>query len=441
LFLLQRGLSTGLTIYGPAIILSTILGTDIINTIVFTGIIVITYTVYGGTKAVSYTQVLQMCVIFTGLFFATFLVVKMLPADVGFIDALRIAGKMKKMEAIDTHFDLDNRYNLWSGIIGGFFLHLSYFGTDQSQVGRYLTGETIAQSRLGLVMNGLMKIPMQFFILLIGVLIFTFYQFNPSPVFFNDVEINRIENSPYREEFRDLRARYDKAGEIKKLQVTRMASALENDDEAEVERAREVVLASEAVSRDIKTQVTDLMRKNNELADTNDVNYIFLIFVTRQFPIGVIGLLMAIIILAAMGSTASGLNSLASTSVVDFYKRVYNKTGTESQYLAASRWFTIGWGVFCIVAAVFASRLGNLIEAVNILGSLFYGTILGIFLVAFYMKSISGTSVFYAALIAEAFIAYAWIVDLTAFLWLNVMGCLLVMSLAWLIQKSRRTTG
>ena len=437
LFLIQRGLSTGLTIYGPAIILSTILKTDIIYTILFTGVIVITYTVYGGTKAVSYTQVLQMCVIFAGLFFATWLVVHMLPADVGFIDALKIAGKMKKMEAIDTHLDFNNKYNLWSGIIGGFFLHLSYFGTDQSQVGRYLTGESIAQSRMGLVMNGLMKIPMQFFILVIGVLIFTFYQFNPTPVFFNDVEINRIENSPYRGEFRKLSAEYEQVGEIKKEHVTRMAAALEKNDEATVTSAREVVLASESLSKDIRKKVTDLMRKNDELADTNDVNYIFLIFVTRQFPSGVIGLLMAIIILAAMGSTASGLNSLASTSVVDFYKRIFNKTGSESQYLAASRWFTVAWGIFCIGAAVFASRLGNLIEAVNILGSLFYGTILGIFLVAFYMKSIRGTSVFYAAVIAEIFIAYAWVVNFTAFLWLNVIGCLLVMSLSWIIQKVR----
>lgn len=434
LFLFQRGLSTGLTIYGPAIILSTILKTDIIYTIVFTGIIVITYTVYGGSKAVSYTQVLQMGVIFSGLFLATFLVVHMLPDNVGFVDALRIAGKMNKMEAIDTHFDLDNRYNIWSGIIGGFFLHLSYFGTDQSQVGRYLTGESIAQSRLGLVMNGLLKIPMQFFILLIGVLIFTFYQFNPSPVFFNEVEINRIEKSSYSAEFKTLQKEYENAALVKKEQVTRMAAALDRNDEAEIEKARLVVMESEAKSKEIKKEVTDLMQKNNALADTNDVNYIFLIFVTKQFPVGVIGLLMAIIILAAMGSTASGLNSLASTSVVDFYKRIFKKTGSDGEYLAASRWLTVGWGIFCIVAAIYASRLGNLIEAVNILGSLFYGTILGIFLVAFYMKKINGTSVFYAAIIAEAFIAYAWVVNLTAFLWLNVIGCLLVMSLSLLIH-------
>jgi Na+/proline symporter len=434
LFLFQRGLSTGITIYAPAMILSTILKTDITGMIVFTGIIVIIYTVYGGSKAVSYTQVLQMTIIFTGLFLATFLVVHLLPENVGFIDALRIAGQLNKLEAIDTHFDVNNRYNLWSGIIGGFFLHLSYFGTDQSQVGRYLTGESVAQSRLGLVMNGLIKIPMQFFILLIGVLIFTFYQFHATPVFFNEVEVNRIENSRYKEDFRRLEQNYKSVNLEKQKHVAALASAVVDKRPADIEKARSKALAAEKKSADIKKEVTALMEKNNILADTNDINFVFLIFVTQQFPVGVIGLLMAIIILAAMGSTASGLNSLASTSVVDFYKRLFRKSGSDKNYLAASRWFSIFWGVFCIGAAIFASKLGNLIEAVNILGSLFYGTILGIFLVAFYLRKINGTAVFCAALIAEAFIAYAWIVNLTAFLWLNVIGCLLVMTLAYLIQ-------
>jgi Na+/proline symporter len=444
LFLFQRGLSTGITIYAPAMILSTILKTDITGMIVFTGIIVIIYTVYGGSKAVSYTQVLQMTIIFTGLFLATFLVVHLLPENVGFIDALRIAGQLNKLEAIDTHFDVNNRYNLWSGIIGGFFLHLSYFGTDQSQVGRYLTGESVAQSRLGLVMNGLIKIPMQFFILLIGVLIFTFYQFHPTPVFFNEAEINRIENRRYKEDFRRLEEKYKKINLEKQEQVAALASAIADKRTADIEQARNRALESEKKGADIKKQVTVLMEKNNILADTNDVNFVFLIFVTQQFPVGVIGLLMAIIILAAMGSTASGLNSLASTSVVDFYKRLFNKNGSDKNYLAASRWSSVFWGLFCIGAAIFASKLGNLIEAVNILGSLFYGTILGIFLVAFYLRRINGTAVFCAALIAEVFIAYAWIVNLTAFLWLNVIGCLLVMTLAlliqWIIDRGRLKT-
>jgi Na+/proline symporter len=434
LFLLQRGLSTGITIYAPAIILSTILNINITTTIIFTGIIVISYTVYGGTKAVSHTQMLQMGIIFTGLFLSAYLVVSMLPANVGFFDALSIAGKMNKLNAIDTHFDLNNKYTIWSGIIGGFFLHLSYFGTDQSQVGRYLTGKSTAESRLGLVMNGLLKIPMQFIILLIGILVFVFYQFHQAPVFFNKVEVNRIENSVYKEEYKTLENNYKLATEEKLKEVNSLVLALHSENSQQIEVAQLKLQQADKKAAMIRAQVPVLMEKNETTADTNDGNYIFLRFVTEHFPIGVIGLLIAIIFLAAMGSTAGGLNSLASTTVVDFYKRLFKKEGSDHMYLSASRWSTIAWGVFCVVVAIYASKLGNLIEAVNILGSLFYGTILGIFLVAFYMKKISGNSVFYAALVAEAFIVYAWITNLTAFLWLNVIGCLLVMSIAFLIE-------
>lgn len=434
LFLLQRGLSTGITIYAPAIILSTILNINITNTIIFTGVIVISYTVYGGTKAVSHTQMLQMGIIFTGLFLSALLVVRMLPADVGFFDALSIAGKMNKLNAIDTTFDLNNRYNIWSGIIGGFFLSLSYFGTDQSQVGRYLTGKSTSESRLGLVMNGLLKIPMQFIILIIGILVFVFYQFHQAPLFFNKVEVNKIENSIYKEEYKTLETNYRLASEDKLKQVNNLVIALKSNNPAEITSAQEQVQQADKKAAAIRSQVPALMEKNDSAADTNDGNYIFLRFVTEHFPLGVIGLLIAIIFLAAMGSTAGGLNSLASTTVVDFYKRQFNKEGTDADYLSASRWATIAWGVFCVIVAIYASKLGNLIEAVNILGSLFYGTILGIFLVAFYMKKIGSNSVFYAALIAEAFIVYAWMTDLTAFLWLNVIGCLLVMSIAYILE-------
>lgn len=434
LFLLQRGLSTGITIYAPAIILSTILNIDILYTIIVNGILVITYTVYGGTRAVSYTQLFQMSIIFAGLFLAAFMVVHLLPENVGFTDALHIAGKMNRLNAIDTSFDLNNRYNIWSGIIGGFFLQLSYFGTDQSQVGRYLTGKSITQSRLGLVMNGLIKIPMQFFILLIGTLVFAFYQFHEPPVFFNKTEITRLENSAYKTDFKKLENAYRQAHHEKQAYVNELVDAIHNDNEKAIETARGKVQQADVKSQTIRKEVTDLMAKNNAKADTNDTNYIFLSFVTGQLPVGIVGLLIAIIFLAAMGSTASGLNSLASTSVVDFYKRIFKPHGNDENYLSASRWATVLWGVFCIVVAIYASKLGNLIEAVNILGSLFYGTILGIFLVAFYMKHIGGTALFIAALIAEAFIVYAWITDLTAFLWLNVIGCALVMLLAWAIQ-------
>jgi Na+/proline symporter len=434
LFLLQRGLSTGITIYAPAIILSTILNIDITYTIIANGFLVITYTVYGGTKAVSYTQLFQMSIIFAGLFLAAYMVVHLLPDNVSFTDALHIAGKMEKLNAIDTKFDVNNRYNIWSGIIGGFFLQLSYFGTDQSQVGRYLTGKSIAQSRLGLVMNGLIKIPMQFFILLIGVLVFTFYQFHQAPIFFNKVEVNRIENSTYKSEYKQLEQAYTIAHQEKQVQVNALVDAIHSDNEIAINEARTKVQKADKKSNEIRKQVTSLMEKNNPKADTNDTNYIFLTFVTQQLPVGIIGLLIAIIFLASMGSTASGLNSLASTTVVDFYKRILKKAESDKTYLSASRWATVGWGVFCVIVALYASKLGNLIEAVNILGSLFYGTILGIFLVAFYMKNINGKAVFYAAILAESFIVYAWITDLTAFLWLNVIGCLLVMGFAFVIQ-------
>lgn len=434
LFLLQRGLSTGITIYAPAIILSTILNIDVNYTIIINGLLVIGYTVYGGAKAVSYTQLFQMSVIFAGLFLAAYMVVHLLPEHVSFSDALHLSGKMGKINAIDTGFDLNNKYNIWSGIIGGFFLQLSYFGTDQSQVGRYLTGKSITQSRLGLVMNGLIKIPMQFFILLIGVMVFAFYQFNQAPVFFNKAEIKQIEKSIYKDDYHKLEQAYTLAHEEKQVEVNRLVDAIHSRNEAAMEEAGKKVKAADDKSNGIRKEVAALMKKNSPTADTNDTNYIFLSFITQHLPIGVVGLLIAIIFLASMGSMASGLNSLASTTVVDFYKRLYKKEASEKSYLSASRWTTVLWGLFCIMTAFYASRVGNLIEAVNILGSLFYGTILGIFLVAFYMKQISGTAVFYAALVAEAFIVYAWITDLTAFLWLNVIGCFAVMFFAFIIQ-------
>ena len=434
LFLLQRGLSTGVTIYAPAIILSTILHIDIFYTIIFNGVIVIIYTVYGGTKAVSYTQVLQMSIIFGGLFLAAYMVIHLLPRNVGFIDALHLAGKMNKLNAIDTKFDVNSKYNLWSGIIGGFFLQLSYFGTDQSQVGRYLTGSSVTQSRLGLIMNGLVKIPMQFFILLIGVLVFVFYQFHSAPIFFNAVEVNRIENSVYKQEYKQLAEDYQLNHHQKQQQINTLLNSIHSNNIRALNEAKVNLQLTDNKSKAIKKQVTDLMLKNYAKADVNDSNYIFLSFITQQLPVGVVGILIAIIFLAAMGSTASGLNSLASTTVVDFYKRLIKKQANEKTYLNASRWATLSWGIFCIAVAFFASRLGNLIEAVNILGSLFYGTILGIFLVAFYMKKVNGTAVFIAALVAEVFVAWAWLINLTAFLWLNVIGCLLVMLFAIAVQ-------
>jgi len=435
LFLIQRGLSTGITIYAPSIILSTILDINTTYTTLCIGSIVVAYTVYGGTKAVSYTQMLQMSIIFLGLFAAGIMVVHLLPGDVGLGKAISIAGKMGRTNAIDFKFDWDNQYTVWSGLIGGFFLQLSYFGTDQSQVGRYLTGASVGQSRLALLMNGLVKIPMQFLILLIGVLVFTFYQYNKPPIFFNSFELNKLEKSSYNPELGLLKKEYEAVFVAKQQEVNQLNIALDASDQRAVDQQRLALKKADEQMKGLRKQVTDLMLKNDKDADINDNNYIFLSFVTRYLPRGLIGLLIAIIFLASMGSTASALNSLASTSVIDIYKRLINKEAGDEQYLKASRWSTIIWGVVCIVMALYASKIGNLLEAVNILGSYIYGTILGVFLVAFYCKHVNGKAVFFGAILAEIIVCICGAAKIVAYLWLNVIGCLLVVFFALLLQE------
>ncbi len=435
LFLIQRGLSTGITIYAPSIILSTILNINSTYTTLFIGSLVVFYTVYGGTKAVSYTQVLQMSIIFCGLFAAGIVVVQLLPSEIGFVKAIGIAGKMGRTNALNFEFDLNNQYTLWSGLIGGFFLQLSYFGTDQSQVGRYLTGSSIAQSRLGLLMNGLVKIPMQFLILLIGVLVFTFYQYTRPPVFFNRFELNKLQTSPYRPQLDSINQQYNVVFEHKQEALAKLNTAIDADDDAAIDQQRNALMYVDAQEKTLRKNTTELMLKNDPNADINDNNYIFLSFVTRYLPQGLIGLLIAIIFLASMGSTASALNSLASTTVIDVYKRLINSNASEKQYLFASRCATIIWGLICIGMALYASKIGNLIEAVNILGSYVYGTVLGVFLVAFYLKQVDGRSVFIAAIAAEAIVCICGFLDVVAYLWLNVIGCLLVVLLALIVQR------
>jgi len=435
LFLIQRGLSTGITIYAPSIILSTILNIDTTITTLFIGGLVVFYTVYGGTKAVSYTQLLQMSIIFCGMFAAGIMVVHLLPGNVDFEKAISIAGKMGRTNAIDFNFDWKNPYNVWSGIIGGFFLQLSYFGTDQSQVGRYLSGASVGQSRLALLMNGLVKIPMQFLILLIGVLVFTFYQYNKAPLFFNSYELNKLEKSEYKAELDRIQLNYNQAFATKKIEVEKLDKALDANDKNSIDAQRTAVKKADEETKAIRKNLTDLMTKNDEKVNINDNNYIFLSFVTQYLPKGLIGLLIAIIFLASMGSTASALNSLASTSVVDIYKRLINKNATDREYVKASRWSTVVWGVVCIIMALFASKIGNLLEAVNILGSFIYGTILGVFVVAFYVKSVKGKAVFYAAVLAEIIVCILGFNDVVAYLWLNVIGCLLVVFFALVIQQ------
>lgn len=435
LFLIQRGLSTGITIYAPSIILSTILDINTTYTTLFIGSIVIFYTVYGGTKAVSYTQMLQMSIIFCGLFAAGVMVVHLLPENIGFVKAISIAGKMGRTNAINFEFDLNNQYTVWSGLIGGFFLQLSYFGTDQSQVGRYLSGASVNESRRGLLMNGLVKIPMQFLILLIGVLVFTFYQYNKPPIFFNSFELNKLENSKYKQDLAVIKNEYDAAFTLKQKEIIKMNDALDSDDQLRIDAQRKVLQSADQQDKAIREKVVGLMEKNDIQANTKDNNYIFLSFVTQYLPKGLIGLLVAIIFLASMGSTASALNSLASTTVIDIYKRLIRKSGSDQEYLQASRLATIFWGLICIIMALYASKIGNLLEAVNILGSYIYGTILGVFLVAFYVKQVGGKAVFIAAITAEIAVIAIGQSDKIAYLWLNLIGCLLVVVLGLLIQR------
>ncbi|MEB0264156.1 sodium:solute symporter, partial [Mucilaginibacter sp. 10I4] len=435
LFLIQRGLSTAITIYAPAIILSGILHINTTYTTLFIGGLVLFYTVYGGAKAVSYTQLLQMSIIFTGMFLAGVFVVMLLPHNVGFGKAIKLAGNMGRMNVIDWKFDANNRYNIWSGIIGGFFLQLSYFGTDQSQVGRYLTGSSIGQSRLGLIMNGLIKIPMQFCILLIGVLVFSFYQFNRPPVFFNNYEVEQVKKSQYAPQFNALEKQYEGAFANKKEKTEALVKAFDSRDASQIASAKIDLKTAEKRTDTIRKSAINIIKKNSGNDAVNDTNYVFLTFVTQYLPKGLIGLLIAIIFLASMGSTASGLNALACTSVVDIYKRILKPDGSEQSYVTASRLATVFWGLVCIGMALYASKIGNLLEAVNQLGSYIYGTILGVFIVAFYLKKIKGTPVFLAAVITEALICVMGYYNTVAYLWLNAIGCIGVIIIAYILNK------
>ncbi|MFN3851493.1 MAG: sodium:solute symporter family transporter [Spirosomataceae bacterium] len=435
LFLIQRGLSTGISIYAPSIILSTIFGWDIFYTNIIMGGIVLTYTVIGGTKAISYTHLQQMMIVTAAMVFAGVLVVKMLPESMGFVDALKIAGKTERLNIINFEFNPQDRYNVWSGLIAGFFLQLSYFGTDQSQVSRYLTGESITQSRLGLVMNGLLKIPMQFGILLIGVLVFVFYQYNPSPVFFNKVETEKLRSSQYSAEFKQLENQHISLSEQRKNEILALRKNIETPENQQFTNSKENLKSIDKQIKEVRGKVVDLIKKNDSNADSNDVNYVFLRFVLDYLPHGLIGLLIAVIFSASMGSVASAYNSLASTTVIDIYRKTTKKELTEKLELNASKVFTVLWGLFCIVVAQFAHNLGSsMIELVNILGSWFYGVILGIFLVAFYFKKIGSKATFYSAVISQILVILIWKYDLVAYLWLNPIGCVLVISLGWIFQ-------
>ena len=445
LFLVQRGLSTGITIYAPAIILSTILNWSVNITSVIIGILVIIYTVAGGTKAVSVTHRQQMAVIFGGMFLAGYMVVHLLPANVSFTKAVSLAGTFGKMNIIDFNFDLKDRYNFWSGMIGGLFLALSYFGTDQSQVARYLSGESITESRMGLLFNGLLKIPMQFFILLLGALLFVFYQFHEAPYFFNNTTQEQFSSSVTTSKAQELKTQYHQVFERKKIILDDLTS---NDKSLSSEELREYNLRLKEISvenQKVKGAIREEVLKYDSKANVNDSDYVFISFIINYLPHGLIGILLAVIFSAAMSSTAAGLNSLASTSCVDIYKRSIKKNGSEGHYVLASRWLTVMWGLIAIVFAILASFLENLIQAVNILGSLFYGTILGIFLAAFYVKFLKSNAVFIGALIAEGVVITMYLTVDISYLWYNLIGCFMVIFVAYLVQlfynKIKKSTG
>jgi Na+/proline symporter len=434
LFLTQRGLASGLTLYAPALILSALLGWNIYYTNLFIGAFVILYTVLGGSKAVSYTHLQQMTIIFIGMFIAGYMIVRLLPDEIGFTDAIKMGGKLGKMNVIDLNFDLNNKYNIWSGLIGGFFLALSYFGTDQSQVSRYISAKDLKQSRMGLLMNGLIKVPMQFFILLIGVLLFVFYQFKPAPLFFNSNEVSKLESSPYAKDWQQINQSHTALFEKKKVAAFGLNQAIEAGKDSEIETQKAVLVQTEKEMKGLRKQATDLMKLNDPKAETDDTNYIFLRYVIDYLPHGLIGLLIAVIFAASMQSKSAELNALASCTMVDIYKRSFVKNASDAHYLKASKWATGLWGVYAIGVAMFANKLGSLIEAVNVLGSLFYGTILGIFLVAFMFKKIIGGSTFYAAVLAEAIVLYLYFFTSISFLWFNLFGSALVIIFSFIFH-------
>lgn len=435
LFLIQRGLAAGLTILAPSLILSIIFGWNLTHTNLLIGTLVIVYTASGGTKAVNFTNFHQLLIAMGGMVCAFFMVIILLPSDVSFLDAVKVSGKMGRLNVTDFTFDLNNRYNIWSGVLGGAFLALSYFGTDQSQVQRYLTGKSVAQSRIALLFNGMIKIPMQFFILFVGAMVFVFYQFERPPIFFNAYETGKIKSSAYATQFEELESAHQMAHEYKEEQVRQLIEAMESGAEHEIIAAERKVEAADRAVNEIRRSAIELMKTNDPAMDAQDINYIFLTFVTDYLPVGIVGLVIAMVFAASMSSTSSELNALTSTFIVDIYKRLLKKDGNDRHYLIASKLATVFWGAFAIWFATFVSGLGSLIEAVNILGSLFYGTILGIFLAAFYFRSIRGGATFYAALVAEAIVLLCYFLKLPiSFLWYNVIGCVLVIVLAYLIN-------
>jgi SSS family solute:Na+ symporter len=443
LFLVQRGLGTGLTIYAPAIILSALLGWNLTIMNIIIGFLVIIYTFSGGTKAVNVTQKQQMFVIMSGMFITFFLILHYLPNDMTFSNALHIAGANDKMNIVDFSFNPEEKYTFWSGITGGFFLALAYFGTDQSQVGRYLSGKSVRESQMGLIMNGLLKVPMQFFILLTGVMVFVFFQFNPVPLNFNPNNKIAVEKSPFKNEYHTLEKKLDALSEDKKVINLLYIDQLNQDYDNPILRKELVTLSNK--EKDLRDRAKEIITKADSNSETNDKDYVFFHFIMNYLPKGLIGLLLAVIISAAMSSTASGLNALASTTAIDIYKRNLKGEKSEKHYLNATKFFTLLWGIIAILFACVGTLFENLIQLVNIVGSIFYGTVLGIFLVGFYIKYVQAKAIFRSAVISQItiFIIYYYTIAIfpsgeerLGYLWLNFIGALLTIVLSLLLQST-----
>ncbi|WP_400078415.1 sodium:solute symporter [Winogradskyella sp. R77965] len=469
LFLIQRGLAAGITIFAPAIILSVVLGWNIVTLNIVIGVLVIIYTVSGGTKAVTVTQKQQMFVIFAGMLAALFIIINLIPEEVSFTDAIDIAGATGKMQVLDFSFDLENRYTVWTGLIGGTFLMLSYFGTDQSQVQRYLSGKSMKEMQMGLLFNGLLKVPMQFFILLVGVMVFVFYQFNPSPLNFIDASTQTVLASKYGNDYKVLQDK--QTALFKEKQKLSLALSKSEDQSLKKDlfqldsiektyRLESKFLIKKAVDPEYTAEYTTLLNEVERLksnpksetyleksaaltalykesakdTQTNDRDYMFIRFILNNLPKGLIGLLLAVILSAAMSSTASEINALATITSIDLYSRNLKEDKGEEHMVKMTKWFTLGWGIIAIIIACFADLAENLIQLVNIIGSIFYGNVLGIFLLAFFFKYIKGNAVFIGALITQAIVVIGWWLDWMPYLWLNLFGCVLVIIIANILQ-------
>ena len=434
LFLVQRGLGAGITIYAPAIVLSTVMGWRLDLTIIYSGLLVVAYTVSGGSAAVNLTQKYQIGVIFIGMFAALVVLLMKLPTGLGFTDALAVAGGYHKLQAVDFSLDPDRRYTIWTGVLGGMFLALSYFGTDQSQVQRYLTGSSLRESRLGLMFNAVFKIPMQLFILLLGALVFVFYQFERPPVFFNQATWHYAAAHGSGDQLRQLETDFNSAHAEKQKHVQAWLTARHAGDVTAAETERAAALAANARTEAARVATKAVLRAADAKAVTNDSDYVFITFILSYLPHGLIGLLVAVIFAATFASKAGELNALGSTTIVDFYRHVIKTDASDRHYVVATKLFTALWGFVAIGFALFAHLAENLIQATNIIGSIFYGVVLGMFLVAFFLKWIGGTAVFWAAVISQALVFILYFSLNISYLWYNFIGCALCMAISAIIQ-------